>query len=89
MRVMLTLDSKSLPVDEAAALQHLVKDADFFNLVESPSVQSRADGFQYSLTIQAGEQQRTLHVRDGAIPEKLQALLSDLMLRARSQRRAD
>jgi hypothetical protein len=68
-------------------LQKLVTETDFFNLPDSPSAQTRADGFQYSISVQADGKQRSLHFSDSSMPETLQPLISDLMGRARSQRR--
>ena len=87
LHVALNVDLNSLPASDAVALQKLVKDADFFNLPEGASGQTRADGFQYMLSVQADGHQRTMHLSDGSIPDKLQPLLNDLGIRARSQQR--
>lgn len=87
MRVTLSLDSDSLPAAEADALQKLISESDFFNLMENQSDRSQNDGFQYTISVRAEGHYHILHLTDGSIPDKLQPLVSELTDRARSQRR--
>lgn len=87
MSVAITVEVDSLPEPDAAALRKLVKDADFFNLVETRPGRAISDGFQYTITVEGDDQQRSLQVTDTSVPDKLRPLLDYLSLRARSQRR--
>jgi hypothetical protein len=88
MRVALDLDSQDLPASEAATLESLVKDADFFHLTEAISPKVMMDGFQYSITVEGNGQKRTIRAGDSAVPEALKPLLDNLSARAHSQRRS-
>jgi 3-hydroxyisobutyrate dehydrogenase-like beta-hydroxyacid dehydrogenase len=85
MRTTATIDTETLPPDEARALNELVDAAGFFNLpatISSPS--PGADRFQYKITIVAGGRQHTVETSDAAVPETLSPLLRKLMVLARS-----
>ena len=86
MRLAVSVESGSLPAADADALQKLVKAADFFNLTDAQPARAIPDGFQYTISVEDGGKQHTLHLHDGAIPDKLQPLLDDLSQRARSKR---
>jgi hypothetical protein len=84
----LNLDLDSLPESDAAVLQKMIADADFFELTEAHLGKQAPDGFQYVITVEGDGQQRTIQVTDINMPNKLRPLINDLSLRARSQRRA-
>ena len=88
MRVAVSVDSQNLPAQDAAALAKMVNDAGFFNLPEHPTAQGRPDGFQYTISIDSDGKQRTMQIVDGSLPAALQPLVNDLILRARTQKRA-
>ena len=87
LKLAFSLDSDSLPADDAAALKKLVEDTDFFNLPEPEAGRGHPDGFQYAITVEQDGQQRTLRVSENMLPEKLRPLVNDLSIRARTQRR--
>ena len=86
LRMYISVDSESLLAQEAADLEKLVQRADFFNINVRENSQSMPDGFQYVLSVDDTGRQRTLQFTDGSMPEKLQPMVNDLVLRARNQR---
>jgi hypothetical protein len=87
MRVAATIDTETLPPDEARAVREMVGAARFFDLpakITSPT--PGADQFQYRLTVEAEGRKHTVEVGDASAPEALQPLLRRLTLLARSPR---
>jgi hypothetical protein len=87
MRIAATVDTESLPPEEARELHQLVADASFFDL---PPVMTAptpgADQFQYKLTVEAKGRQHTVEVGDATVVETLWPLLRRLTVLARSAR---
>ena len=81
------LELNSLPAEDAAALQKLVEDSDFFHLPEPDAQQGFPDGYRYTIMVEREAEQRTVEFSEGALPEQLRALVNDLSIRARSQGR--
>ncbi len=77
-----TVDTESLPADEAAALQEMVAAASFFELRET-APQGR-DQFQYKVVVEAAQVKYTVETTDTAAPDSLQPLLRKLTLMTRS-----
>jgi hypothetical protein len=71
-----TIDTASLPPNEASLLPTLVEAADFFNLPENiPSSAPGGDRFQYTVTVEDNGQQHTVTVSEGALPGQLRPLI--------------
>lgn len=71
-----TVDTATLPPQEADVLPRLVEVADFFKLPElitNPNPQS--DRFQYKLTVEDNGQQHTVTVSEAALPGTLRPLI--------------
>ncbi|MEH2119416.1 hypothetical protein PQG02_22270 [Nostoc sp. UHCC 0926] len=71
-----TVDTDTLPPNEAATLSCLVEAADLFRLPEqitSPNPQS--DRFQYKLTVEDNGKQHTVTVSESALPGTLRPLI--------------
>ncbi|MEH2463461.1 protealysin inhibitor emfourin [Nostoc sp.] len=71
-----TVDTDTLPPNEANTLKSLVEAADFFRLPEqitSPNPQS--DRFQYKLTVEDNGKQHTVTVSEAALPGTLRPLI--------------
>ena len=84
MRLTTTVDTATLPPEEANQLRQLVEAADFFHLpatITSPSPQP--DRFQYRLTVEENGQQHTVRVSEAAAPDALRPLIEWLMDAAR------
>jgi hypothetical protein len=86
MRLAIDIDVDRLPEEDADSLEKLVDEADFFHLDISVPEYGIADGFQYNLSIERGEEHRSLQFDDGSLTENLRPLVNDLSLRARSRR---
>ncbi|MEH2288658.1 protealysin inhibitor emfourin [Nostoc sp.] len=81
-----TVDTDTLPPNEASTLPRLVEAADLFRLPElitSPTPQS--DRFQYKLTVEDNGKQHTVTVSESALPGTLRPLIE--WLQAISQKR--
>jgi len=81
------LNTENLSPEESKTLREMVATADFFTL--PPKITSRepgADRFQYSIMVETEEQQHTVEVGEGGIPENLRPLLNELRFLARSTR---
>ena len=71
-----TVDTDTLPPNEASTLARLVEVADLFRLPEhitSPNPQS--DRFQYKLTVEDNGKQHTVSVSEAALPGTLRPLI--------------
>jgi hypothetical protein len=83
MRVTATIDTDSLPADEAAELLQLVESAGFFDLPTTIPSTVGADQFTYQLTVQSESRQHRVEVREGGVPPSLRPLLQRLTSLAR------
>jgi hypothetical protein len=89
MRLATTIDSTTLPSDQAGALQGLVEAAHFFDLpAQIPASAQAADQFHYRVTIESEGKRHTVEAGEAAASPALQALLQELTMRARSARGA-
>ncbi len=89
MRLATTIDTATLPADQATALQGSVEAAHFFDLpAKIPAPPHAADQFQYIVTIEAEGKRHTVDVGEGSASPALQALLQQLTQLARSARGA-
>ncbi|MCC5627353.1 hypothetical protein LC613_03910 [Nostoc sphaeroides CHAB 2801] len=71
-----TVDTDTLPPNEASTLARLVEVADLFRLPEhitSPNQES--DRFQYKLTVEDKSKQHTVTVSEAALPGTLRPLI--------------
>lgn len=76
MRRACTVDSASLPEDQARELHRLVEAADLFNLPPQASAPAAArDAFRYRLGIEAEGRQHAIEVFERDVPEGLRPLL--------------
>ena len=84
IRLTATLDSESLPPEEADRLRRLIAAASFFE--QPPSRHSRiggADRFQYEVTVEEGDRIKKVELDESSVPETLQPLLDYLVDSAR------
>jgi hypothetical protein len=71
-----TVDTDTLPGNEAATLPRLVEVADFFRLPEQIiSSNPGSDRFQYKLTVEDNGKQHTVTVSEAALPGTLRPLI--------------
>ena len=76
----LDLDLNTLPEDESQHLLKLISDADFFNIPEGPIEQFTADEFQYTINVNAGQANHTIHTSDSTMPKNLMPLAKELTM---------
>jgi len=89
IRLTAIFDTQNMPEQDAAMLEKLLKDADFFNLSASAfPLPKGADRFQYQVTVSSEEGEHTLVVSESSLEETgpLRALLD--FLNALARRRA-
>ncbi len=84
-----TVDTHSLPADEAASLEQMAAQAHFFELPEMLENDGGADQFVYKLTIETEGQRHTVQTTDTAAPQELQPLLDQLTTLARQNPQRD
>ncbi|MEH1944371.1 MAG: protealysin inhibitor emfourin [Nostoc sp.] len=71
-----TVDTDTLPPNEANTLPQLVEAADLFRLPEHiTSPNSQSDRFQYKLTVEDNGKQHTVTVGEAALPGTLRPLI--------------
>jgi hypothetical protein len=85
--VSLMLDLKDLSADQAETLRRLLDEANFFTLTESPSINQKPDGFQYTISVETNTIKHTVHASDATMPDGLRPLIQELSQRMRSQNR--
>lgn len=77
-----TVDTASIPANEADQLPSLVEAADFFNLPEKITASTtQPDRFQYKLTIEDEKREHTVTVSETALPGTLRPLIEWLQKR--------
>lgn len=82
-----TIDTTQLPADQAAELERLVADADFFDLPTSPKTYPKAADVQtYTISITDGSRQHQVKLVDPVSDPQLVALIDCLKGHMRSAR---
>ncbi len=85
MRLAATIDTATLPAEQASALQDSIDAARFFDLPANiPAPPNAADQFQYHVSIDAGSKKHTVDVGEGSASPALSALLQQLTTLAKS-----
>jgi hypothetical protein len=92
MRLMTSLDSHTLPPEQAQELERLVEAADFFSLPSQLTGTAGpygtiggADRFFYQVTVDEGDRQHTVEANESAIPTTLSPLIERLTALARNR----
>ncbi len=85
MRTTTTVNTDTLPTQEAQMLRDMVDKARFFDLpaVLAAPKSNSADRFQYKLTVEIGGRSHTVETGEAAAPQTLQPLLERLGAMAR------
>jgi hypothetical protein len=80
-----TVDTKSLPSDEATSWREMVLESSFFALPEAQtSVTEGPDQFQYKVVVEVEEVSHTVQTTDVMAPESLRPLLRRLTIASRN-----
>ncbi len=72
------LDLNEMPADEGQELQRLILDSNFFNIPQNLIEPSQHDEYEYTVTVDAGNSNHTVHTSDTSAPESLRPLLEKL-----------
>ncbi|MCC5657386.1 hypothetical protein LC608_10390 [Nostoc sp. XA010] len=81
-----SLDTDTLPPNEASTLVRLVEVADLFRLPEHiTSLNPQSDRFQYKLTVEDNGKQHTVTVSEAALPGTLRPLIEWLQVTAQKR----
>lgn len=86
--ISLNINLDDLPADQAADLRRLIDESDFINLDDAPLKKHTPDQFRYTITVDTGKFQHTVHTSDSSAPETLRPLLHDLLERTRTKERS-
>lgn len=90
IRMSTSVDSDSLPLEQAEEIRAALEEADFFQLPSRiiPGLEKTGgvDRFQYRVTVHAQDRHHTVEVGEAAVPENLWSLLNLLNTIARTKR---
>ncbi len=86
MRLVATVDSQTLPLEEAGNLDGMVETAGFFDLPSVIAAKTPGpDRFQYRLTVETPDRRHRVEVDEAAAPARLRPLLEWLTTLARKR----
>jgi hypothetical protein len=74
------LNLKNLPISAVRNITRLVEEAQFFDLPENLIRNFKPDEYQYTITVDAGITNHTVHTNDSAMPSSLRPLVRELSL---------
>jgi hypothetical protein len=76
----LELNLNALPIGTVRNITRLVEQAQFFDLPENLVRNFQPDEFQYTITVDAGITNHTVHTNDSTMPSSLRPLVRELSL---------
>ena len=74
------LNLNSLPISAVRNITRLVEEAQFFDLPENLIKSFKPDDYQYTITVDAGITNHTVHTNDSTMPNSLRPLVKELSL---------
>jgi hypothetical protein len=77
------VDTSSLPADQAEAIEHMLDEANFFDLPSDPSRVNEADRFTYELTVISDNTEHTVYFSEQDAPVEINTLVRQLTLLSR------
>jgi hypothetical protein len=72
------LDLNEMPEGESQEIQRLVLEANFFNIPQNLIEPAQHDEYEYTITVESGNSQHTVHTSDTSAPETLKPLIEKL-----------
>jgi hypothetical protein len=72
------IDLNALPESESQELMQLLNETNFFSIPQNLISQAIPDEYEYTVTVEAGNTQHTVHASDATAPESLRPLLKKL-----------
>jgi len=86
MKTDVTLDTESLPAEDARKIKEMLDSSDFFNMPPKLAPPKRgADFFNYKITAKLEGKEHTVELSDPQVPDGLRSLLQSVMKHARKQ----
>jgi hypothetical protein len=85
-KVSVSLDLDDLPDEQAALLDDLLDEADFFELPSDLTNPAMPDAFTYNITVSGDDNTHSVRCSDTTVPDDLRPLLDELSRQARMQR---
>jgi len=79
------LNLNALPISTVRSITRLVEQAQFFDLPENLIRISQPDDCQYTITVDAGITNHTVHTNDSTMPSSLRPLVRELSLMSASR----
>lgn len=74
------LNLNNLPISAVRNITRLVEEAQFFDLPEDMVRNFQPDEYQYTITVDAGITNHTVHTNDSTMPSSLKPLIRELSL---------
>jgi hypothetical protein len=87
MRLAADIELDQLPEEDAQKIFEMLKEINFNELPEYPSVSNAADQFSYTITVKVEHIEHTIITGDASAPDDLRPLLDELNQVARRQSR--
>lgn len=72
------IDLNTLPEADSQELMQLLTETNFFSIPQNLISQTVPDEYEYTITVEAGNTQHTVHASDATAPESLRPLLERL-----------
>ena len=72
------LNLKNMPISAVRNITRLVEEAQFFELPENLVRNFQPDEYQYTITVDAGITNHTVHTNDSTMPTSLRPLVREL-----------
>ena len=72
------IDLNEIPEDESQELMRLITETNFFKIPQNMIAQAMHDEYEYTVTVEAGNTNHTIHTSDSSAPESLRPLLEKL-----------
>lgn len=83
-----TIDADTMNIDEKLKLQELIENSEFFQMdIDDSSNSGARDQFIYKLSIEIGNQKKSLTLTEPDITDKLRPLINYLSQKARMPKR--
>jgi hypothetical protein len=72
------LNLNNMPISAVRNITRLVEEAQFFDLPENLARNFQPDEYQYTITVDAGITNHTVHTNDSTMPSSLKPLVREL-----------
>lgn len=80
------IDLNQLPDTESQEVMQMLTQTNFFRIPQNLIHQATPDEYEYTVAVDAGNTQHTVHASDASAPESLRPLLEKLTMLAKESR---